>query len=171
MNQITYDVVIIGAGLSGLLSAYALSKSGINVALIDKTDFLNTKHQYFDLRTTAISEGSKIFLDKIEIWEKIQQYSQPIQKIKVFDRGKADKIEFKNPDKKLFLGYVVENKYLRRILINNLLQSNKVNLMHRSELKEIILLNDLVISKTKNYSINSKLCDLEPFVFLYFLYA
>ena len=87
MNQKTCDIVIIGAGLSGLLTAYTLSNEGINVVLVDKSDFTNPKNQLLDFRTTAISEGSKIFFEKIDLWKKIQQYSQPIQKIKVFDRN------------------------------------------------------------------------------------
>ena len=122
MNQKTCDIVVIGAGLSGLLTTYILSKEGINVALVDKSDFTNPKNQLLDFRTTAISEGSKIFFEKIDLWKKIHQYSQPIQKIKVFDRNQTNKIEFKNPDKKSFLGYIIKNNYIKKILIKSLVK-------------------------------------------------
>ena len=41
MNQDTYDALIVGAGLTGLLAGYTLSKNGLKVAIIDKSDFLN----------------------------------------------------------------------------------------------------------------------------------
>ena len=157
MNQKTCDSVIIGAGLSGLLTTYILSKEGINVVLVDKSDFTNPKNQLLDFRTTAISEGSKIFFEKIGFWKKIHQYSQPIQKIKVFDRNQASKIEFKNPDKTSFLGYIIKNNYIKKILIKSLIQKKNVYLIPNSRLTKIQFSNDFITSKTHNTSINSKL--------------
>jgi len=39
LHQHTYDVLIVGAGINGAVSAAALSKKGLSVAVIDKGDF------------------------------------------------------------------------------------------------------------------------------------
>ena len=42
MNEKTFDILIIGGGLSGLLTAYTLSKKDLSVAIIDKNDLFNS---------------------------------------------------------------------------------------------------------------------------------
>lgn len=157
MNEKSYDVLIVGAGLSGLLTAYALSWKGLNIAIIDRSNFLNEKNINFDLRTTAIAEGSKIFFDKIGLWKKINNYSEPIKRIKVLDRNIADKIDFENPDKKSYLGYIVENKYIKKVLLKYLVQRKNVSLFPKNELSNIENLEEFVYSKTNQEKIKSKI--------------
>ena len=68
MKELHSDILIIGGGLTGLMTAYALSPLKKNIIIIDKFDFGITKDANADLRTTAIAEGSKIFFEKINIW-------------------------------------------------------------------------------------------------------
>ena len=71
MNQFEYDVVIVGQGLNGLISAQAVSDLGLKVLIIDRTNIKNENLKRSDTRTVAISEGSKILLDDISdegIW-------------------------------------------------------------------------------------------------------
>ena len=65
MKELRCDILIIGAGLTGLLSAYALSALNLKIILIDKFKFISKKYNDHDLRTTAIAEGSKNFLEEI----------------------------------------------------------------------------------------------------------
>ena len=78
MKELKSDIIIVGAGLTGLMAAYALSSLKINIVLIDKFNFIRQKSKKYDLRTTAISEGSKEFLDKIKIWPKISKHSETL---------------------------------------------------------------------------------------------
>ena len=96
MKDLQSDVLIVGAGLTGLITAYSLSKLGISIALIDKFNFLKQKNNKFDLRTTAISEGSKEFFKKIGIWSEINKETEPIRDIRVIDRRSANIINFSN---------------------------------------------------------------------------
>ena len=137
MNEKTYDAIIIGGGLTGLLTTYALSSKGFNVAIVDKGRFISNKNIKFDFRTTAISEGSKIFLDNIGIWQKLGRYSEPINKIMVYDRDESNKIEFKNPQKKSYLGYVVENQFIKKILVESILRKKNVKIFESSELIDL----------------------------------
>ena len=64
MKQLQSDILIVGAGLSGLLAAYALSSTNKQIIVIDRFS-INSLSIKSDLRTTAIAEGSKIFLEKL----------------------------------------------------------------------------------------------------------
>ena len=157
MNQKKFDVLVVGAGLSGLLTAYSLSTKGLKIAIIDKGDFCNERNMGFDFRTTAISEGSKLFFDKIGFWKKISKYSEPIKKIKVIDRDITNQIEFQNPEIKSFLGYIIKNYYIKKILIKELKKIKNVFLYPLTNLSSIENLEDYVLSKTNSQIIKSKI--------------
>jgi 2-octaprenyl-6-methoxyphenol hydroxylase len=61
----TYDAIIVGGGLSGLTLACLLGQRGMNIAVIDQAD---PKKKPKDLRTTAISFGSRAVLEKAGRW-------------------------------------------------------------------------------------------------------
>ena len=65
MKKKDCDILIVGGGLSGLLSAYALSLTNLKIIIIDAGDFDINKKYLSDLRTTAVAEGSKDFFEKI----------------------------------------------------------------------------------------------------------
>ncbi len=157
MNQKKFDVIVVGAGLSGLLTAYSLSIKGLKIAIIDKGDFCSEKNMGFDFRTTAISEGSKIFFDKIGFWKKISKYSEPIKKIKVIDRDITNQIEFQNPEIKSFLGYIIKNYYIKKTLVKDLKKTKNVFLYPLTNLSSIETSENFVLSRTNNKIIKSKL--------------
>ena len=79
MQELKTDILIVGAGLTGLMTAYALSDLKINIIIIDKFNFVSEKNNNYDMRTTAIAEGSKEFFEEIKIWSKIKKFSEPIK--------------------------------------------------------------------------------------------
>ena len=94
MKELRSDILIVGAGLSGLMTAYALSDLQINIIVVDKFNFTSEKINNFDLRTTAIAEGSKEFFEQINIWSRIEKFSRikfndfqsNISRIEIFSR-------------------------------------------------------------------------------------
>ena len=86
MKELNNDILIIGGGLTGLATAYALSNLNKKITIIDRSN-LFTSGSIADLRTTAISEGSKQFFEKIDLWRSLKKFSQPIERIKVEDRN------------------------------------------------------------------------------------
>ena len=124
MKELDTDVLIIGAGLVGLVAAHCMSLLKYSVVVIDKKKLKDTKILQKDIRTVAVSEGSKQFLDKLFLWSGIKQNAEPIKTIKVFDRSPSNKILFENFDKEKKLGYVIENfkfsKSFPKILIRKL---------------------------------------------------
>ena len=84
MKLMSCDILIVGSGLTGLVAAYSLSLLGLKIILTEQKKILNNKNIITnDTRTTAIAEGSKIFLDHIGLWKKLYLFAEPIKNIKV----------------------------------------------------------------------------------------
>ena len=157
MNINRYDAVIIGGGYIGLAVAIFLGKVGLQVIVIEKDKITSKKSINRDFRTTAISEGTKKILDFNGIWKKLKSKVQPIKKIRVFDRHIVNKIDFMNPKKHNFLGYIVENKYLKEILIKEINSIKNILIIQNSLIKDIEINEDEVTVRTNTIKLNSSL--------------
>lgn len=154
MKEMHSDILIVGGGLSGLTAALALSSTTTNIFLIDSFDFVNIEKNNNDLRTTAISEGSKQFFEKLKIWNKIVKFAEPIRRINVIDRNKRRNINFKNSNNKENLGYIVRNLNLKKILIKELKLKKNIKLIKNQKIKNITNSNDFILAQ--GTSINFK---------------
>ena len=70
------DIIIIGSGLIGLITAFCLSKLGFFITIIEKEKVSDSNNLLKDVRTTAISEGTKIILEKFGFWRKIKKFTE-----------------------------------------------------------------------------------------------
>ena len=150
MKKINCDILIVGAGLTGLISAYSLSDLELNIILIDKFDFLSKKNNYQDLRTTAISEGSKNFLNKIKIWQQISNFAEPIKQIKVIDRSPNRLIDFYNKHKNQNLGYIIRNTDIKKKVLDLISRKKNIRLISNQSLQTISYNNNLINCDFKN---------------------
>lgn len=57
MEQNKYDAIVIGAGISGILAALALSKEGKNTLIIEKSDFLGGNCRTYEAQGYRIDTG------------------------------------------------------------------------------------------------------------------
>ncbi len=137
MKEFNTDVHIIGAGLIGLSSALALCRNGYRIIVSDKDPKFKSRSTTYDNRTVAISEGTKKYLTKINIWNKIKHYSEPIKQIKVVDRQKNTNIDFENKEKNSNLGYIVKNNILSKIILKDLLSYKTFRLFTGNELSRL----------------------------------
>ena len=137
MKEIETDIVIVGSGLVGLVAAHCLSSLKYNIALVDKKDLREQKYQKKDIRTVAISEGSKQFLEKLRLWDKIKKNAEPIKKIKVVDRNPSNHILFENCDNRKKLGYVIENSIFSNTLLKAIKTKKNVKIFSNCDLKNI----------------------------------
>ena len=69
------DIIIIGSGLIGLITAFFLAKLGFSITVIEKKKISDSNNFLKDIRTTAISEGTKIILEKFGLWRKIKKFT------------------------------------------------------------------------------------------------
>ena len=157
MKELKCDILIVGAGLTGLMTAYTLSSLKKSIILIDKFDFDKEKQKQIDIRTTAISEGSKDFFNKIKIWEQLSKFAEPIKKIHVVDRSDDRKIVFHNDKFKKNLGYIVKNSEIKNIVLNRLKKTKNIKLMKNFLLKGVHHTDDFVNATFKNLRISASL--------------
>ena len=98
MKELNCDLHIIGGALSGLLTAYCAAVLGYRIIISEKKNIIsNSIKSITDIRTTAIAEGSKIFLESQGIWKFIKHYAEPIKSIRVFDMTAKCDLDFINP--------------------------------------------------------------------------
>ena len=154
MKKIYSNINIIGGGLIGAFTAYSLSKLNLKITILEKNSKFNIE-KHPDLRTVAISEGTKIFLDDIGIWKKINLYAQPIKKITVINRKLSEKIEFDNIRRSSNLGYIVKNKYLLNILYKELNKFKNVKIINDIKINNIETNKNFIITNLKNCSVIS----------------
>jgi len=152
------DILIVGSGLTGLVTAYSLSLLGFKIILAEQKKILNNnKIITYDTRTTAIAEGSKVFLDNIGLWKKLSLFAEPIKKINVIDRSFKNKIEFFNNLKNHNLGYIIKNSKFVLILKNILLKKKNVIFIDNIKLNRINYKTNSVESFFNNLKIDSDL--------------
>lgn len=157
MKELKTSILIVGAGLTGLLTAFTMSSLGKNIILVDRSHFLSDKKHTNDLRTTAISEGSKIFFESINFWSNIKKFTEPIKFINVIDRQKQRRINFFNSTKGDFLGYIIKNRILKKTLINLLKRKKNVNLIDSQNLYRLDYLDNFIYAKFDDIYIKASL--------------
>jgi 2-octaprenyl-6-methoxyphenol hydroxylase len=116
------DVLIVGGGLVGLTLGIALAGAGVSCTVIDREDPATAQGAAFDGRASAIAAGTRQMLEALGLWRAMAAGASPILDIRVSD-GKIGR-----PASALFLhydhsevgeaplGYIVENRVLRRAL-------------------------------------------------------
>jgi 2-octaprenyl-6-methoxyphenol hydroxylase len=130
-----YDFIISGAGLAGILTYNILKKLGFSVYIFDKI-----KQQKEDNRTTTISYGSKLFLEKFGIWEDLEPFSTPILDIYTYEIDSTSYLHFDNIKDwgKSPMGYVIANQKIRDVLYK------EVNIEHNKSYRNLYSSNEKV---------------------------
>ena len=77
MKQI--EVAVIGGGLAGMITAFALARGGRSVALVA------APHNKGDKRTTALMDQSIRFLERLTLWEKIAPSATALTTMRIID--------------------------------------------------------------------------------------
>ena len=152
------DITIIGGGLIGLFLAPILAKLNFKVALVDKEKIAQKTNIENDSRTIAISLGTKLFLEKYGIWKKISRYAEPINQIEVLNRESNSNIFFNNNnDSKSPMGFIVENKIIKKILIEKIKSTKNINIFDSTEIDNIVPNSNSILVNSVNNIIESKL--------------
>ena len=157
MKEIYSDINIVGGGLIGSVLALSLSKLDLKVTIVEKNPTYNPKKNHTDKRTVAISEGTKHFLDKLELWKDIKLFTEPIREIKVIDRKEINSLNFDNNRRHSNLGYIVRNKIILDILYKNLKKQKNIKIINNSEIKSISNLKENIKIQTQDVRIISNL--------------
>ena len=157
MKEFKCDILIVGSGLTGLVAAHALSLLGYKIIITEQKKAKKNEKFFVDTRTTAIAEGSKVFLDEIGLWNKISKFAEKIKNIEVIDREKTNKINFFNNNKSKNLGYVVKNSKLEEIIKSSLIKRKNVIFFYDSKFLSAEYNLDKIIGIYKNKKIISNI--------------
>lgn len=129
MSKENLDIAIIGGGLAGLSLAILLGNQGWKVACIDREKSDTQTDKLYDIRTTAISYGSRNVLRHAGIWQDIEDRAEPIRDILILDEDSPIDLKFNTADIDAeAFGWIVDNRDLRQTLIHHV-QNNK-NITH-----------------------------------------
>ncbi len=144
-----YDFLIIGAGLIGSLAAIALHQKKFKVLAVNKKS-----KKYKDQRTLAVNAGSKDFLKKMGIWDKLKSKPMPIEKIIINDYVNPNKLIFENDKEPM--GNVVFNSEL-------LFQAKKI-CQNNNILVDNFTLDHTNLTSSSNININGKLYSFKKII-------
>jgi 2-octaprenyl-6-methoxyphenol hydroxylase len=114
------ELLIAGGGLIGQLLGVACAGSGLAVAIVDRQDPAALLADDFDGRSSAIGYGSHKVLDAVRLWREIAPDAEPIREIRVADGDSPLFLHYDHRELEsgVPLGYIVENRILRRGLID-----------------------------------------------------
>lgn len=133
-------VIIIGAGMVGLVLARALSQQNIHVTLIEsQKPALKFAKNSVDARVSALNLASKIFLQQLQSWEYLQpQHVAPLRELIVWDDLGGGDIHFDSADVgENEMGYIIENRELLRVLWQQCSDDENITLLCPAKPKTI----------------------------------
>lgn len=120
------DLTIVGGGMVGACLALALQtqarKAGWRIRLIEAQPPTAGRQQpSYDARSTALSYGSRLLLERLGVWPQLNAWVEPIRQIHVSDRGHPGVTRlYAEKESVPALGYVVENARLGEVLLGAL---------------------------------------------------
>lgn len=136
--------------------AVSLSRMGVQVALIEKSQFEANLKSTFDGRVSAIAAGSKTFLEHIGVWQQIQPHAQAISDIRVSDADAPVFLHYHYEEvADEPFGYIVENRHTRNALYNCIKASENITIYESASVEvlkntasnvEVILSDDRIIN-------------------------
>ncbi len=124
-----YDLIIVGGGMVGASLVRALSRLGLQIAVVEMTPPSAPRQPSYDDRAIALSHGSCRIFQSIGVWERLRQGAEPIRHIHVSDRGRFGFARLDAAQQGVdALGYVVTGQWLGQVLFQGLEQLPGVTL-------------------------------------------
>lgn len=110
------DIIIIGAGQTGLCFALSLANTPLNIVIIDKQSRDELSSFEPDGRDIALTHTSKKILEDLGVWARIPKtFISPINEAKVLDGNSEYALQF-HADNSDCLGYLVSNHALKEAI-------------------------------------------------------
>ncbi len=139
-----YDIIVVGAGLVG--AAFALRMARIftdkasnnaklkpgKIALLEARPIppsASPSARTFDPQVVALTEGSRQWLDALDVWQRCEARACPYRQMQVRDGEGTGCIEFDAAEvQRANLGHIVENSLLRASLLSAIAEQDNIDL-------------------------------------------
>lgn len=136
------DIIIIGAGMAGLTLAGLLGKNGFNVVVVDREDPEKMALDTYDVRTIALSVGSRNIMTPLGIWDQLAPYGVAIESIDVQEGHDPFLLNFDSGDiRHDAFGWIFPNAVVRRMLYD-VSREHDVTFVAPDMLKDIVQHDD-----------------------------
>lgn len=142
-NPDRYDVIVVGAGLTGSVLAAALGCCGVRTAVIDRAHPAAMRSAAFDGRTTAVALATQRLYDAIGVWAPLVPDAAPILAIRISDAasdGRPSPLHLHFDHRQATIGgdpppmgWILENRHLRHALLDRLATLPTVELLAPAE--------------------------------------
>jgi 2-octaprenyl-6-methoxyphenol hydroxylase len=140
-----YDILIIGGGMVGASLARAISGQGWNIGVVEAWPFDSHAQPSYDDRVLALSWGTRLILQGIDIWQDLVQDAQPILDIHISDRGHFGFTRLNSREEGVeALGYVITARALGGSLLKDLEQVDDIDLLCPASLHSLLMHEDRV---------------------------
>ena len=135
-----FDLVIIGAGPTGLSIACALAKTKLKIAIIEKNSSSKFAKPQIDGRDIALTHRSKNILKKFGIWKFINsKIISPVKEARILDGDSPRYLHFDHiKTVKDCLGYLVPNQIIKKAVYKKLQTLKKIKIFSENEVSKII---------------------------------
>ena len=148
-----YDVLIVGAGVTGTLLFLALKNKNIKVGLIDGRDKAPNSYRHLSLNNKSMS-----FLKELDVWNDLRKTAFEYDQIKVWDQEGTGFIDFNvNELEKNIpnIGFIVKEGEIQNSLLS--LVSDSKDLLWSCNLEKIEKIDEDIHCKTSKGKLKTKI--------------
>lgn len=134
-----FDVVIVGAGPSGLCFAKALADCGLRIAILERQHESQLANPAFDGREIALTHRSIQLMQTLGLWQRIDpQAISPLRDARVLNGPSLYDMNIDHRDsKKQELGYLVSNYLIRKAAYEAVQASPSITLLTEAQITQI----------------------------------
>lgn len=134
-----FDIVIVGAGPSGLCFAQALAGCGLRIAIVERQHESQLADPAFDGREIALTHRSAQLMRKLGLWERINPEAiSPLRDARVLNGPSLYAMNIDHSDsKKSELGYLVSNQLIRKAAYEAVKASPAVTLLTEAQITAV----------------------------------